>query len=390
MSRYALQNSTDRPESQVTASELAGGVTQYRPSSGQGGGMYRRLVNGETRRGYPECRRGTRPAGWLQRLVGDARVALGPVQAAVWFRPLRRDLVTALPGLLLVIAGDDLWGCRENNEPELLEAGITAGGQLCEIIPAVSEALILRGLAETPVLFEPYGLRYGRTGARKLPAPPAGSGRVTLPPATTGCWAGNRVWLKFGIDQVIASDALEYDYQTTNVLDAEGGSGAIVRLWPYAQDSLLVFKTDAVVQFTGIHAPANVVAQRVYGALGCIAPRSIAQAGANLFYLSARGVERLMLGNDNQLVQAGAEFSAPVARQIDALDAAAAAQAVGVVFDGYYLLDIPSKATLPQVDALGQLYDGTTIVSSDLGGVWNPGMGRGLVFPTTFPIVFST
>jgi hypothetical protein len=391
MSRWQIQHDREVPETAATLNQLGDALSELRPGGAQPAGLYRRLLNGEIRRGYPETRRGTRPARWCMQEAAGVALPLGAqIQGAAWFTPVRPRTSRPMIPELLVVAVGDVWECRRHNAPRRVRRALTSAGQACELIPAATVCLILRGLEQAPVLYDPTGERLGRRGVVDLPA--AAGGKLALPAASTGTYAGNRIWLRSGVEEVIASDLLEYHYTSTSVFTAESsGNGAVVRLWPYADDSLLVFKRDLVVQFTGISDLSTMVARRVYGARGLLAPYSVAQDGDVLYYLSARGPEVLRLGTDGQLVQAGADFSAPVARRVDAIDWSLAEQAVGVVYDGYYLLSVPSRATRGQVDAIGLEIEGAVSVPQDVGSsnVWTPGAARFFQIPFTVPFAWK-
>lgn len=384
MSRYGKAQELDTPDTGYTEVELAGGLSENRPRSGQSGGQYRRLINGEVRRGYPETRRGTRPLGWM--LNNGAPLGTN-WQAVQWYRPITPDATARANDFVLAVVDNKLWLCRENNQPRLVNDLFTSYGQKCEIIPANQVVYILRGLEQAPVIYDPFGDTFGSIGVHVLPNP--GSGTV-LPAASTGCFAANRIVQKLNTDQLIFSDIFDWEYVAGNVFTAESRSGSeIVRIWPYANDSLLVFKQDTVVQFTGISDLDTMVARRVYGAYGCVAPRSVAQSGDLLFYLSPRGIEVLQLTVDNSIVQAGPEISRPVNRHMESINWDVAGNAEGVVVDGYYLLNVESRATWAQVDTLGREYSASVTVASDKGGVWTS-RGVGFKFPISFPIVFTS
>ncbi|RMH25690.1 MAG: hypothetical protein D6692_10490 [Planctomycetota bacterium] len=390
MSRYERTGALDSPERSAVIVDLAsGGVDERRVTAQSEPGLYARLVNGEIRTGYPTTRRGMRPAPWASRAESGVRVPLGSVfRAAHWHRPLDPRTGEQQPGFLLLAMDDALWLCRPNNEPRLVRSSVFDATERVEMFAANERVYILRGLKRAPLVYDPLGLApFPSAGLHELPPPSVGQ---ALPPARTGAFQSNRIIQRYGLNELIFSDLFAWSYASdAQIFTAESrGGGEIVRVWPYARNSLLVFKTDAVVQFVGVHDLSTMRAERVYAASGCVAPDSVAQSGDRVFYLSARGVEVLTVDSDGLVRASGPEFSAPMARQIDAIDWDRAATARGLVVDGYYLLWVPSTATLSDVDTVGEMFPGVMPVPQDLDVAYDLSQ-YAFSIPLTFPFVFN-
>jgi hypothetical protein len=357
--------------------DFSRGVMQVRPGDRLPPGYYARGVNVEIRQGLPETRRGTRVLNWMRRANGQT---LGTrFQAVREFRPSRSG--TAVPvRLVLAIVDDALWRCVPNNVPVREEAALTSSTQPCEIIPGFNAALILRGLEQVPLIYDPYnqvptGPFYGGSGrVRSLPSP--ASGNASLPAANIGCYHNDRYWLKKGYDQFLASALQEFDYRPQDVFRCEsGGNGEIVQMIPYADNSIAVFKNDAVFRVTGTDGDlSELVVRQVWGGPGCIAGDTVVKIGDSVLYLAENGVARLRVTGDALVVEPVEAFSAAVAPTFKGLSWPAATAARAIVVDDYYLLAVPSKATWRQVDPLGTRWRGAEpIVPFDLGAVSREG-----------------
>jgi len=366
MSRY----DTEEQDTGAQQAQFDRGVAYTLPGDRVPPGHCKRLVNAEVRTGMPANRRGTRKVTWMM----NGGLTLGTRwQGVQEFRPSRNDFSPAAR-VVLAVVDDDLWLCAPGNEPRLVQADLTAYGHRCEIIPAFNVALILRNLSEVPLLFDPNngvpaGAYYGSSGLlRSLPRAATGS---VLPAAATGCYHAGRVWLKSGYDEVIASDIFEWRFTSTKVYRVEsGGNGEIMKLWPYGEASIAIFKNDGVYRAVNATGDlASMVIERVYGAHGCVAADSVRQEGDSIYYLSASGVERLLVTGQSLVVQSAEAFSHNVSPLFRGLSWPAAGGARGLVVDNYYVLAVPTRATWREVDALARRWGGVAPEVS----AWEPG-----------------
>jgi hypothetical protein len=347
----------DNPNAQepgITSQDWSAGLMHTRPGDRLPPGYYRRLVNGEIRRGFPETRRGLRPMKWM---LNNGAPLADVVQAVKWWRPSRATIQVP-PAMCLLIGDNELWHCAPGNVPRRLHAAITDATQPCEILPSFDVALILRGLEQAPVLFDPYNALLRGGGVLELEEPASGSGRIVLPPASVGCVTAGRVWLRSGVDQVVASDIFEFYYNPLNVFRVEAGGGQeIVRMVPYGGNAIAVFKTDGVYRMVNTDqaledTSSTFYVEKIYAAQGCVAGDSVQQIGSNFLYLSPNGVEQIQVSGTELIAQPAGSFSAAVNPYFKGLSWPAASAARGVVADNYYLLAVPSKATWKVVDPL--------------------------------------
>jgi hypothetical protein len=360
MSRW---NATgDTPDIGAERSVFVGGVLHQAPPDRLPVGNYTRLVNGEIRRGYPESRRGTRKLTWMANTDGTPLVS--NVQGIRWWRPIRQDGTAVDNGMVILIGDNDMWRCSPGNTPVKVMEDITTDDDPCEIIPCFNTALILRGEFLAPLIYDPYNTLYRGGGLLAQLTPAIGS---VLPPSSTGCSSGGRVWLRYGRNKVIASDLYEFSYVATSVFTIDGeDDGEILRLWPYGRDNVLIFKTDGVFTLTSSTSDfSDLYREKVYGASGCLAGDSIAQIGTDIFYLSSGGIERLSVNGDSVLVQSTVPVSGPASGYFQGISSPSVRGARGLVVDNYYIISIPSAATLTQT-ASSPFYNSAQTYAADI------------------------
>lgn len=174
------------------------------------------------------------------------------------------------------------------------------------------------------------------------------------PPADFATWAGNRLIVPFGDNELAISSSLStHDFPITNRLVIDSGeSGTITALEPLADDSLLVFKNHSIHAVQGVYEMKGSVEggrlaiSRITDQLGCIARKTIQVVGSEVLFLSPQGIYGLSLnsqagGGVGLPVQAVRVADVALSRDIDNLvDSIDQANASACFFRGrYYLSD---------------------------------------------------
>lgn len=128
-----------------------------------------------------------------------------------------------------------------------------------------------------------------------------------------------------------------------------GGDGEpIVAMQSWTGFRLVVFKENStyVIETDPTSAISNWIVQRVSREVGCIAPRSIAQVGANLYWLARDGVRtmsRILDGTEQ-------EISEPISKVIDStireINLSSISKSAGAYWDNRYILSIPTSTFL--------------------------------------------
>lgn len=131
----------------------------------------------------------------------------------------------------------------------------------------------------------------------------AESSYTLMPQADHACLSKNRIWAPFSNDTIAVSNVLEY-YQYDAVMNeyrvgAGGDDGAITRVFPFTQNSVIVFKQFGTYIITNIIADTdgeiatNLQIELLSTSVGCIARDSVQLVGKEVFFLSRSGVRRV-------------------------------------------------------------------------------------------------
>ena len=128
------------------------------------------------------------------------------------------------------------------------------------------------------------------------------------PPADFATWAGSRLVVPNGQDELAISSPLStHDFPVFNrlVIGSED-SGNITALEPLSDDSLLVFKNHSIYGVTGVYNMKGATdggtlsISRVTDQLGCIARDTIQIIGGDVVFLSPQGIYALALNSQGQ------------------------------------------------------------------------------------------
>ena len=175
---------------------------------------------------------------------------------------------------------------------------------------------------------------------------------VSVPCADFGLYFQNRLILKYGDYQMLVSDILSEQCDTTlnNFVINTGGNDSIVGVLPWVQDQFLVFMTNSIyVVFVetdnfdinsppGVNSSTTVVTTEI----GCLARRSIVAAGQFVFFLSANGVHMLTPQLDLKLLGNTLPLSEPIADFFDTVNFDAVQKSVASYYNNRFYIAIPT------------------------------------------------
>lgn len=220
-----------------------------------------------------------------------------------------------------------------------VEATVNAGAvvQLNITVPG-------RGYTSAPTLTI-NGDGTGATATATLVDPPVGN---------LGVWHTNRGFLagdEAAPDALYASDILDGAYwSAANSIRVGGDGEAITALFSWDVFNLLVLKENSVYVIPtdpGV-SPSAWGVQKVSGALGCVAQKTVAQVGADAWWLSRQGVvsvRRLLQETQREVVDS---ISVPIQPLIDRINWSAANTSCAAYFNNKYFLSVPlDSATEP-------------------------------------------
>lgn len=174
----------------------------------------------------------------------------------------------------------------------------------------------------------------------------------SVPCADFGLYFQNRLILKYGDYQMLVSDILSEQCDTTlnNFVINTGGNDSIVGVLPWVQDQFLVFMTNSIYvvyvetdNFTADSPPgAQSSTTVVTTEIGCLARRSIVAAGQFVFFLSANGVHMLTPQLDLKLLGNTLPLSEPIADFFDSVNFDSVQNSVATYYNNRFYIAMPT------------------------------------------------
>lgn len=162
---------------------------------------------------------------------------------------------------------------------------------------------IFRGSDETPL----YWNGDWSTKFELAPTPTPASGFQVIPNSDQATYYQNRLWVKKGKDEILASDVLDFNtYETiTNSFNLNtGSSDYIVATFPFGDKALLVFKNKSIIALTNVDGSlADVTATEITRQVGLVGIRAVTSVGPDMAYVSYKNVNLITLTATNNSVQ---------------------------------------------------------------------------------------
>jgi hypothetical protein len=184
----------------------------------------------------------------------------------------------------------------------------------------------------------------------------------SVPCADFGLYFQNRLILKYGDYQMLVSDILSEQCDTTlnNFVINTGGNDSIVGVLPWVQDQFLVFMTNSIyvvyveTDNFDINSPPGAQSSTtvVTTEIGCLARRSIVAAGQFVFFLSANGVHMLTPQLDLKLIGNTLPLSEPIADFFDSVNYNAVQNSVATYYNNRFYIAMPTGAATRNVRIL--------------------------------------
>jgi hypothetical protein len=174
----------------------------------------------------------------------------------------------------------------------------------------------------------------------------------SVPCADFGLYFQNRLVVKYGDYQIVVSDILSEQCDTTlnNFIINTGGNDSIVGVLPWVQDQFLVFMTKSIyvvyvdTDNFDINSPPGAQSSTtvVTTEIGCLARRSIVAAGQFVFFLSANGVHMLTPQLDLKLLGNTLPLSEPIADFFDTVNYDTVQNSVATYFNNRFYIAVPT------------------------------------------------
>jgi hypothetical protein len=146
-------------------------------------------------------------------------------------------------------------------------------------------------------------------------------------------------------DEIIASDILDedtYDQLENQFKIASGGADYIVAMHPFADDNILVFCRNSIHLITGVSGELeDTTVKEITREVGCVARKSIAQIGNQIFFLSDNGVYSVDFLDLYNLRGATLPLSEAIHPIFERINQAYAEYSIGIYHDNRYWLFCP-------------------------------------------------
>lgn len=242
---------------------------------------------------------------------------------------------------LLIATASDVYKTRDGSWPQPIGIGDATFAAAVEMVQAFDRVLLLRA-GETPLAWD------GSDHASFAPVDqtPAGDGTEPIPNAPWGVVTANRLVVPVQRDRLAISDLLDYtrwDPILSELRINAGTRDAITAIVPdQARQSLIVFRESSIFIISNFYGDlSDLRIDLVNGALGCVARQSAVRVGAEILFLSRRGVYAVSEVIEARLATSPVPVSDPIEPLLRRVNWPAAANACAVVFDEYYWLAVP-------------------------------------------------
>ena len=190
-------------------------------------------------------------------------------------------------------------------------------------------------------------------GFVEAPSASGAGGTENIPNASSTLYFQNRLLVPhkpssgYKADHVAVSDILDYtsyDPVYASFKINQGDSDQIERLYKFNDQTVVVFKSTSIYAVSNLIGDwgSNAVLDQVTSEFGLVGPRSVANVGSDLWFLSQRGVVSLRQTEQNKIQGVSEPVSTPMQPVIDRIDMATAREtACAAYFQNRYYLSVP-------------------------------------------------
>jgi len=253
-----------------------------------------------------------------------------------------------------------LWNDQNNTGIDIAYPGgeVVASGDNASFVQAMEKLILFRGENKSPLEWDGDYTTPTAFVVKQNASPTAG--RVQCPNTNFGTFFSNRLIVPQPSDSqytVIASDLLDTD----NFYPAEsqfrinrGTADRLVGFTPYLENQLLVFFRNSIHLINNIALTNSAGVFEITRQRGCVARKSVAASGPQIYFLSDDGVFTLQQGLDpakglgvaiSKVSGEAIPLSRPIQDQFREVNYAAADKACGIVFDNKYYLAVPTGSS---------------------------------------------
>jgi len=170
----------------------------------------------------------------------------------------------------------------------------------------------------------------------------------SVPPGDFGLYFQNRLVVKGASQQILVSDILseQFDLQLNDFYINDGGNDSIVGFLPWIENQFLVFMRNSIYlayidpRFD-ITVPSQSQITVITNQLGCLARKTIVNAGQYVLFLSAKGVYLLTPQLDLKVIGNTMPLSEPIADFFEGIDYSLVANSVASYYDNRFYIAVP-------------------------------------------------
>jgi hypothetical protein len=371
--RWQQDGATDEPVAATGDVGFSGVNCREAPENLQDG-VAADAVNKVFDAGKAETRRGMVGPGWSLEHGIEFPVDFPVDFEGMGFGPLvRGTTVFSDPNgveAILVAVRDRVWRIGDGMvaEPIALPAGETIEDE-CELVQVFDRVLLFRGEGVDVLEWNPQQTVEDGIGAfAAIAQSPAGTFTEPIPGAEDATCFANRLFVPFDRDKIAVSDILDYtryDSVMNQFRINAGTADAIVKLVPWTDSSMIVFKGNSIFLLTGLDGSdlaTSAAAMDLTREYGLIGRQAWAKVGSDVWFL-VEGAGVLSVGATiNNATQARRE---PISRDIEAyvrrIHWAYADKAVAGYDGARFYLAVPMD---------GATYNNAMLVYSTISGTW--------------------
>ena len=253
-----------------------------------------------------------------------------------------------------------LWNDTNNTGIDIAYPGgeVVASGDNASFVQAMEKLILFRGTGKDPLEWNGDYTTPSAFTLKNNASPTAG--RVECPSTNFGVFFSNRLIVPQPSDSqytVIASDLLDTD----NFYAAEsqfrinrGTADRLVGFSAYLENQLICFFRNSISLINNLALTNSAGVFEITRQRGCVARKSVAASGPQIYFLSDDGVFTLQQGLDpaknlgvaiSKVSGEALPLSQPIQDQFRDVNYAAADKACGIVFNNKYYLACPTGAS---------------------------------------------
>ena len=253
-----------------------------------------------------------------------------------------------------------LWNDSNNSGIDIAYPGgqTVASGDNASFVQAMEKLILFRGESKDPLEWDGDYTTPTAFTLKNNASPTAG--RVECPSTNFGTFFSNRLIVPQPSDSdytVIMSDLLDTDnfFATDSQFRINRGTADfLVGFTPYLENQLLVFFRNSIHLINNVATTSAAAVFEITRQRGCVARKSIAASGPQIYFLSDDGVFTLQQGLDpakglgvaiSKVSGEAIPLSRPIQDQFKEVNYAAADKACGIVFDNKYFLACPTGSS---------------------------------------------